>query len=104
MDSVRIPTRIVSKRSPDGTVIAHPGDVVTCPEGHPVWRVVEAVVTGATVNPKWLRRMDCDEPPAPGVAPPCPLCGGAVCPPIADRPGRFALFINGHLAGDEDVR
>lgn len=98
MDRERRPTAIVSAGTPDGTVIARPGDLVTCPGGHPVFRVVEDVVTGATANQRWFRRLDCDEPPAPGVVPPCAVCGSAVCPPISDRPGSYALFINGELA------
>lgn len=93
--------------APAGTCLALPGDVMTCPDGHPVLRVVAPVLTGDTTDPAWLRRLDCDTPPPPGPLGPCPTCGCEVCPPIygADgrHTGRFALFVNGELARAREV-
>lgn len=91
-------------RQDDGAVLALPGDVMTCPDGHPVLRIVAQIAASANAPmPDAFRRLDCDEPPPPGVLAPCPTCGCEVCPPIVDpvsgRPtGRYALFVNGELA------
>lgn len=89
---------IKSNFSPDGKLIARPGDFITCPDGHAVYRVVENVLSGGRAEARWVRKLDCDEPPSPGVVPPCPTCGCEVFPPMIDRPGRYALFVNGKLA------
>ena len=86
-----------------GCVLAVPGDVMTCPDGHPVLRIVETIQAQAIApQPSAFRLLDRDEAPPTGVLPPCPTCGCEVCPGILTREGRwngrYALFVNGQPA------
>lgn len=88
--------------SPDGTLLASPGDTITCPDGHPVYRVAVPIVSGLSPKSEWVRCLDTNEPPASGVVPPCPECGRAVFPAIGGSQ-KYALFIDGRLVGADKV-
>lgn len=83
-----------------GKVLAHPGDFVTCPNGHPVYEVVEDVLVGASPKSSWFRSVSDGTHPISGVAPPCPECGDQVFPQLGGS-SRFALFIDGRLVGSD---
>jgi hypothetical protein len=98
-----VPQRfMIAVDSPDG-IIARPGDLMTCPDGHPVLRVVADVPAADFTLPGWFARLDSDDPSPSGRFAPCPTCGCEVCPPILEpgtlrHTGRYALFINGRPA------
>lgn len=98
---------MIAVDSPDGRILARPGDVMTCPDGHPVLRVVADVISADHTELGWFARLEADEPPPPGPLAPCPTCGCEVCPPILTREGtptgRYALFVNGQPARDRGV-
>lgn len=107
-DTPRPATRLVAVnaaggecREADGLALASPGDVVTCSEGHPVYRVMEPIRMGERPRSSWFKRLDNDQPPAMGVAPRCPKCGQSVFQPLGSS-GRFGLFINGRLVGEDN--
>ncbi len=71
-------------------MLAEPGDVVTCPFGHPVWTVVEEVQIGAAKTSAF-RCYYTGKAPLPGVAPPCPACGGPIV--AYGGEGRYTLCV-----------
>lgn len=104
-----VPQRfMIAVDSLDGRIIARPGDLMTCPDGHPVLRVIADVVSADYTELGWFAQLDCDEPPPAGRLAPCPTCGCEVCPPILEpgtlrHTGRYALFINGKPARDREA-
>lgn len=59
-------------------VIARPGDLVTCPEGHTLYRVRSVLIERTKIKPADFKsvRPDMPEPKAKDAMALCPDCGG----------------------------
>lgn len=84
----------------NGTILARPGDVVTCPEGHPVWQVVEPIRAGESPRSAALRSAGNGAKPLKGVAQPCPQCGRGLFARVTP-PSTYGIYLGGRLAGGE---
>lgn len=81
----------------NGTILARPGDVVTCPEGHPIWQVVEPIMAGESPRSASLRSIGDGTKPIKGIAEPCPHCGRGLFARVTP-PSSYGLYVGGRLA------